>query len=265
MRSTARIAVALCVVVCMSSHAQAFLPRFFRAPAAPAAPAAPPTNNECPSEVIAKLQSLSFESLKSVCPTRSDVPNDLAMCADCSCGVYQLIKEAVGGANQEIYQLAEACGSIFSLDTAFDGLNTKAVVDFLHLCKDLPGSDQQIDFKTCESQNVNAMSGPSDNMSANDMLSFLKTDLSGLTQDEMVQFLGIAEGLDLADNSQGLADDVFSTVAEVENLVRLINLGADVIPESLNDSSILCPGFTSPGSCESFDELRRICPWSCER
>ena len=122
-----------------------------------------------------------------------------------------------------------------------------------------------MDLKECEPAQVEAMSGRAAGMDPSDVLAFFTTDLAGLSEDEMVEFLGIAQGLDLADNTNGIADDVYTTIAEVENFVRMVNLGGAVIPESMNDSSILCPGFTSPGSCESFEQLRRVCPWSCER
>ncbi|QDZ25431.1 hypothetical protein HOP50_17g79720 [Chloropicon primus] len=258
------VVLAAVLVVCLGGQgAEAFLPRWWPAGGATGGdPAAVPAAAECPADVIERLQTLSFEELKLVCPTRSDVPHDLATCSQCSCGAYKLIKEAVGTSDEDIHALAERCGPIVSIDTAFDGLNLKAVVDFLNLCKEVP---EQVDFKTCEPVEVSAMSGPSDNINADALLSFLRTDLNGITEDEMIQFLGVAQDLDLADNHDGLVDDVSKTVAEVENFVRLVNLGQNVVPESMNDSSILCPGFTSEGSCETFEELRRICPWSCER
>ena len=141
-------------------------------------------------------------------------------------------------------------------------LNTKAIVDFLDQCRDIP---EQIDFKTCKPIEVNAMNGPSDNLNADDMLKFLTTNLTGVTDTEIMELLHLAEGLDLADDTKGLATEVEETISVIEDLTRLINLGDAVVPETMNDSSILCPGFTTPGSCDSFEELRRICPWSCER
>ena len=141
-------------------------------------------------------------------------------------------------------------------------LNTKAVVDFLELCKDAP---EQVDFKTCEPVEVNAMSGPTDNLNADAMLSFLTTNLSGVTGSEVIELLDIAAGIDLANDEQGLVSDVAETIAFIEDFARQINLGDAVVPQAMNDSSVLCPGFTTPGSCETFEELRRICPWSCER
>jgi hypothetical protein len=218
---------------------------------------------ECPEDIIKRLRQVSFEPLKSVCPTRSDIPHDTAQCAQCSCEVYQLIKAAAApSGHDDMNQLANACGPIFSLDTTFDGLNTKAVVDFLQLCKDAP---EQVDFKTCEPVEVNAMSGPTDNLNADAMLSFLSTNLSGVTGREMIELLDIAQGIDLANDEQGLVSDVAETIAFIEDFARQINLGDAVVPQAMNDSSVLCPGFTSPGSCETFEELRMICPWSCER
>lgn len=123
-----------------------------------------------------------------------------------------------------------------------------------------------MDFKTCAPLSVNAMSGPSDNLNADDMLSFLTTNLTGITGSEVIQLLDIADGLDLANDEAGLVSDVGMTISFVEDLAQLINMAEGQLPQqSMNDSSVLCPGFTTPGSCESFEELRRICPWSCER
>jgi len=104
-----------------------------------------------------------------------------------------------------------------------------------------------------------------DNLQANDMLLFLTTNLTGVTGTELIELLDLADGLNLADDEQGLATDVSEAVQVIEDITKLMNLGANVVPQSMNDSSVLCPGFTTPGSCESFEELRRICPWSCER
>ena len=120
-----KIALVLCVLACLIMNAHAFLPRWWPTPAPAVAPAAPTLTEtqlmECPSEVISKLRDLSFEQLKSVCPTRSDIPHDINTCTECSCSVYQLIKEAVASSDEEMQKLASACGPIFSLDTTFDG------------------------------------------------------------------------------------------------------------------------------------------------
>ena len=119
------LVVALLVAACMVGQAEAFLPQWWRPrPAGPADATGSGAANqppECPTEVIKRLQTLSFEPLKMACPTRSDVPHDLRTCSECSCGVYELIKEAIGASDEEYHALAEACGPIFSLDTAFDG------------------------------------------------------------------------------------------------------------------------------------------------
>ena len=76
---------------------------------------------ECPTEVIAKLQTLSFDTVKDACPDRTDVPHDLATCSKCSCAAYGVIKQAVAETDEEIASLAQKCGPIMSIDTAFDG------------------------------------------------------------------------------------------------------------------------------------------------
>ena len=128
-RRGAGLALAAVVVVCcLSGQASAFMPRWWQAspavagPSTPAATAtAPPMSMECPTEVIAKLQALSFDTVKDACPDRTDVPHDLATCSKCSCAAYGVIKQAMAETDEEMASLAQKCGPIMSIDTAFVG------------------------------------------------------------------------------------------------------------------------------------------------
>ena len=118
-------AIVVITLACFTAHAHAFLPRWWSAPP-PAAPVAAVrqqnnSSSECPADVIEKLRGVDFDEVRSVCPKRSDVPHDVNTCAACSCGVYNLIKEAIAVSDDEVHTLADACGPIFSLDTAFEG------------------------------------------------------------------------------------------------------------------------------------------------
>eukprot|EP00216_Chloropicon_sp_CCMP2111_P005345 CAMPEP_0198237974 /NCGR_PEP_ID=MMETSP1446-20131203/3709_1 /TAXON_ID=1461542 ORGANISM="Unidentified sp, Strain CCMP2111" /NCGR_SAMPLE_ID=MMETSP1446 /ASSEMBLY_ACC=CAM_ASM_001112 /LENGTH=470 /DNA_ID=CAMNT_0043920261 /DNA_START=59 /DNA_END=1471 /DNA_ORIENTATION=- len=260
--------VALCLLALTSAllvgNASAFF--WWAAPAPPAPGAAAEegaalVKQECPMEVVQRLREVDFGSLASVCPTTSGIPHDMDTCGQCSCSVYKLVKEAVGSEHEgSMEQLATDCGSIVSLDTAFDGANTKAIIEFLDMCKAVPG---QMDYKTCEPL-VNAMDGPSDDSEANALLALLSTDISGIEANEVLELMEIGAGLDLADNSDGLVSDVSESVQAVRMFLDLLHAG-DVVPESMNDSSVLCPGFATAQACESFEDLRNICPWSCER
>ena len=229
---------------------------------------------ECPPDIVDKLRDVDFAALSRSCPTRSGLPHDLDDCAKCSCHVYDLVSQAIGvlgdlPEGDELESLAFACGPIFSLDTAFDGANARATLEFLGQCR---AADVAVDYTDCAALSSTSSAsggGRQARRRAADpatVHSFLTTSLAGVTEAEALRLVEMAEDLDLAEYAADapLVHSVSESVAEVKAFVALLNTH-NLPPERTKDSSVLCPGFATAHSCESFPELVRACPWSCER